>query len=71
MRRSSSASGFRDSTEHLHSYLDALYFVVVTFATVGYGDINLLEAPAEVKVYGIVAIMLGGLTLALAFGVFY
>ena len=48
--------------------LDALYFVVVTFATVGYGDINLLEAPAEVKVYGIVAIMLGGLTLALAFG---
>ena len=48
--------------------LDALYFVVVTFATVGYGDINLLGAPAEVKVYGIVAIMFGGLTLALAFG---
>jgi hypothetical protein len=48
--------------------LDALYFVVVTFATVGYGDINLLEAPAELKVYGIVAIMIGGLTLALAFG---
>ena len=48
--------------------LDALYFVVVTFATVGYGDINLLEAPAELKVYGIVAIILGGLTLALAFG---
>jgi Trk K+ transport system NAD-binding subunit len=48
--------------------LDALYFVVVTFATVGYGDINLLAAPAEVKVYGILAIMFGGLTLALAFG---
>ena len=48
--------------------LDALYFVVVTFATVGYGDINLLDAPAEVKVYGILAIMFGGLTLALAFG---
>jgi hypothetical protein len=48
--------------------LDALYFVVVTFATVGYGDINLLAAPAEVKVYGILAIMFGGLTLPLAFG---
>ena len=48
--------------------LDALYFVVVTFATVGYGDINLLGAPAEIKVYGILAIMFGALTLALAFG---
>jgi len=48
--------------------LDALYFVVVTFATVGYGDINLLEAPPGVKLFGIVMIMLGGLVLALVFG---
>ncbi len=48
--------------------LDALYFVVVTVATVGYGDINLLEASAPLKVFGIVMIMLGALTLALVFG---
>lgn len=50
------------------SLLDALYFVVVTFATVGYGDINLLEAPAPLKLFGIFVIMLGGLILALVFG---
>jgi Trk K+ transport system NAD-binding subunit len=54
--------------DHYLGLLDALYFVVVTFATVGYGDINLLGAPAEIKVYGILAIMFGALTLALAFG---
>lgn len=50
------------------SLLDALYFVIVTFATVGYGDINLLEAPAPLKLFGIVMIMVGGLVLALVFG---
>ena len=50
------------------SLLDALYFVVVTFATVGYGDINLLEAPAPLKLFGIVMIIVGGLVLALVFG---
>jgi len=50
------------------SLLDALYFVVVTFATVGYGDINLLEATAPLKLFGIVTIMVGGLILALVFG---
>jgi Trk K+ transport system NAD-binding subunit len=48
--------------------LDALYFVVVTVATVGYGDINLLEASPPLKVFGIAMIMFGALTLALAFG---
>jgi Trk K+ transport system NAD-binding subunit len=50
------------------SFLDAVYFVVVTVATVGYGDINLLEASPPLKVFGIGMIMFGALTLALAFG---
>lgn len=50
------------------SLLNALYFVVVTFATVGYGDINLREASAPLKLFGIVTIMVGGLVLALVFG---
>ena len=41
------------------SLLDALYFVVVTFATVGYGDINLLKESAALKLFGILTIMVG------------
>jgi hypothetical protein len=39
------------------SWLDAFYFVVVTIATVGYGDINLHHAAALSKVIGIVLIL--------------
>ncbi len=39
------------------SFLDALYFVVVTISTVGYGDINLLNASAVSKVIGILLIL--------------
>lgn len=39
------------------SWLDAAYFVVVTIATVGYGDINLLNARALSKVVDIVLIL--------------
>lgn len=39
------------------SWLDALYFVVVTTATVGYGDINLLNASALSKIVGIALIL--------------
>ena len=42
--------------DHL-GWLDALYFVVVTTATVGYGDINLLNASALSKVVGIALIL--------------
>lgn len=39
------------------SWLDATYFVVVTIATVGYGDINLLNARALSKVIDIILIL--------------
>ena len=39
------------------SWLDALYFVVVTAATVGYGDINLHQSAALSKVVGILLIL--------------
>jgi len=42
--------------------LNALYFVVATLTTTGYGDINLLKAPAPLKAYGIV-LMLAGIGL--------
>ncbi len=35
------------------SWIDALYFVVVTVATVGYGDINLLQSGVVSKLVGI------------------
>lgn len=43
-------------TEHL-SWVDAFYFVVVTVATVGYGDINLLQASVLSKLIGIALIL--------------
>jgi Trk K+ transport system NAD-binding subunit len=39
------------------SWLDALYFVVVTISTVGYGDINLLNSTELSKIIGIVLIV--------------
>lgn len=39
------------------SWLDAIYFVIVTIATVGYGDINLLHAQPISKIIGILLIM--------------
>jgi len=46
------ATAYFHFAEHL-SWLNALYFVVVTMATVGYGDISLLNAPPASKLVGI------------------
>jgi voltage-gated potassium channel Kch len=43
--------------EHL-TWLNAAYFVIVTVATVGYGDITLLNSGAVSKVAGIILILL-------------
>ena len=45
--------------------LDALYFTVTTVSTTGYGDINLLNAPPLLKVYGIGLLTTGGLSVAI------
>ena len=39
------------------SWLDALYFVVVTVSTVGYGDFNLQHSSAQSKIIGIFLIL--------------
>jgi Trk K+ transport system NAD-binding subunit len=51
------------------SWLDALYFVVTTMTTVGYGDISLKEAPAWVKVFGIFLMLSSAALLAATFGI--
>lgn len=42
--------------EHL-SWVDSLYFVVVTVATVGYGDINLAQSSTLSKMFGVMLIL--------------
>ena len=49
------------------SLLDAFYFTVTTVMSVGYGDINLLDASPAVKLFGTAIMVLGGVTLALVF----
>ncbi len=47
--------------------LDSLYFVVSTVTTTGYGDITTLDASAQAKLFNVLLMMLGGLTLAVVF----
>jgi Trk K+ transport system NAD-binding subunit len=51
------------------SPLDAVYFVVTTMTTVGYGDINLQHAPTALKVYGILMMMCGATLLATLYAI--
>ncbi len=50
------ATTYFHHAEHL-SWLDAFYFVVVTTATVGYGDVSLLHSSTASKVAGITLIL--------------
>lgn len=51
------------------SPLDAIYFVVTTMTTVGYGDFNLQHAPTGLKVYGIVMMLSGAALLATVYAI--
>jgi Trk K+ transport system NAD-binding subunit len=49
--------------------LDALYFVITTVTTVGYGDITPKEAPALLKLYGCLLMLLGPATIATLYSI--
>jgi Trk K+ transport system NAD-binding subunit len=51
------------------SPFSSLYFTVVTMSTVGYGDINLVNDPAAVKVVGVAFIILGATVVAIFFAI--
>jgi Trk K+ transport system NAD-binding subunit len=44
--------------------VDAVYFLLATVTTTGYGDINLLNAPAALKLYGCLVMVLGSAAMA-------
>jgi Trk K+ transport system NAD-binding subunit len=50
------------------TYVDALYFVVTTVTTVGYGDINLQNASPWMKLYGCVLMTCGVAIVAMFVG---
>jgi Trk K+ transport system NAD-binding subunit len=45
--------------------VDAVYFTVTIITTTGFGDISLLSAPAALKIFGILLMVLGATTLTL------
>ncbi len=51
------------------SPLDAIYFVVTTMTTVGYGDINLQHAPVGLKIFGIIMMLSGAALLATVYAI--
>jgi Trk K+ transport system NAD-binding subunit len=51
------------------TWLDALYFTVTTFTTIGYGDITLVNQAPALRVFGIFLELLGAGTLAVLFAV--
>lgn len=46
----------------------ALYFVVTTITTIGYGDINLLHGSPALKFYGMFVMLSGAILMAILFG---
>lgn len=51
-------------------YVTSFYFVITTITTVGYGDVNLLQAPWYLQLYGSFVMLCGAALLATLFGVF-
>ena len=49
------------------SWIDAFYFVTTTVTTVGYGDFNFSTASPEMKVFGILLMLVGATSLAILF----
>lgn len=49
------------------SWVDAFYFVTTTVTTVGYGDINFSSASPEMKIFGILLMLVGATSLAILF----
>lgn len=50
-------------------FIDALYFVITTVTTVGYGDYNLMSASPWMKLYGVFVMLCGAAIVALLFGI--
>lgn len=51
------------------SWVDSLYFVMTTVTTVGYGDMNLMNAPPYLKIFDIFLMLSGAALLTATFGV--
>ncbi len=49
------------------TYVEALYFVMTTVTTVGYGDINFLHSPPALKIFGCLLMISGAAAIALFF----
>jgi Trk K+ transport system NAD-binding subunit len=51
------------------TWVNSLYFVMTTITTVGYGDINLMNAPPYLKIFDIFLMLSGAALLTATFGV--